>query len=591
MKQKNKADPAFEAAVALHRAGKHEQAAIAYQKILRLRPNHSSALTNLGSLQRRQGDFKAARESFERSLKNDPKNGHTWINLCNLHLSLGLNAEAIEAGRESVKHAPSNAIAFDNLGYALYLELQFPEAEEYLLQALKLNPQFANAWNNLAGLYQRQNRLAEAANAYQHAVQLDPSFTMAFSNLLFCMHFGHQWSRETIFQTHLQWGQRFEAPLLSRAPLVEKGTPRVGRLPRIGFISPDLYQHPVADFLRPLIAHWPHEQFDLCFFASVKKTDHFSDWFRERSTLWCDIYSLNDEAAARKVAENNIDILIDLTGHTGGGRLLVMAHRAAPVQINWLGYFDTLGMQSVDYILADPICVSPELEHLFVEKVLRMPHGFACYDAPKMPIEPGPLPACSNGYITFGSQNQLAKVTDEVLALWCELLRRIPNARLHFQAKAFNDEAIKLHYAELFQAAGIDVTRIDFLPATNKTGILNNYRAIDIALDPFPCAGGTTTCESLWMGVPVITLLGDRFGCRHSASHLHNVGLQNCIATNSEQYLQLAQSLAADITSLANLRAVLREKLSSSALCDGALFARNFAENLQLALSESDRVA
>jgi protein O-GlcNAc transferase len=588
MKQKKIGDPALDAAVVLHRAGKYEQAAQAYQKILKMRPTHSTALTNLGSIQRRQGNFQAARESFERALKTDPKNGHTWINLCNLHLSLGLNREAIEVGREAVKYAPTNAIAFDNLGYALYLEVQLPEAEQYLLQALKLNPEFANAWNNLGALYQRQNRLAEAALAYQHAVQLNPSFTMAFSNLLFCMHFGHQWTREAIFQTHLQWAQRFEAPLLTQPALTEKGKSRLGRLPRVGFISPDLYQHPVADFLRPLIAHWPHAQFDLCFFASVKKTDHVSDWLKDRASLWCDIYSLNDEAAARKVAEHNIDILIDLTGHTGGGRLLVMAHRPAPVQINWLGYFDTLGMQSVDYILADPICVPSELEHLFVEKVLRMPHGFACYDAPTLPIAPGPLPARTNGYVTFGSQNQLAKVTDEVLALWCELLRRIPTARLHFQAKAFNDDAIKLRYLNLFQAAGIETSRIDFLPSTNKTGILNNYRAMDIALDPFPCAGGTTTCESLWMGVPVITLLGDRFGCRHSASHLNNVGLQNCIATNAEQYLQLAQSLAADIDTLENLRAELRANLIASPLCDGALFARHFAENLQRCLNESD---
>lgn len=580
-----RSDPAFDAAARLHRSGDVEKAIDAYKKILRLRPAHAPCLANLGALERARGNFEAARDYLTRSVRHDPNDGKAWCNLCNLYLTLGQKKEAVAAGRAAVLHAPAVATSHLNLGYALLLQLQFSEAEQVLLEAIRLDENSAHAWNNLGGVYQRQNRLGEAAEAYRRAVRLQPDFALAFSNLLFCMHFRHDWTRDDIFNAHVQWGQRFEGPLLAQAPLVAKRIDVAGRRPRIGLVSADLKAHPVTDFLTPLITHWPHEQFELCMFASVNAPDDMTDWFRQRADQWCDVFGLDDAALARAVAERGIDVLIDLTGHTSGGRMLAMAHRPAPVQMNWLGYFDTLGMRSVDYVLADPVCVPPALEHLFVEKVVRMPHGFVCYAPPAAAIDPGPLPALANGYITFGSQNQLAKVTDEVMALWCQLLSLIPSARLLFQAKAFNDQATIDKYAQLFRAAGVDPARIRFLPASPKTEVLRNYQSVDIALDPFPCAGGTTTCESLWMGVPVVSLMGDRFGCRHSASHLNNVGLGHWVATDTSQYLALAQAYAADLPALARLRSGLRATMLASPLCDGPLFARDFAAMLNTVLA------
>ena len=584
MRQQTKNDPALAAALRLHHAGKLNEAAAAYTKLLKLRPMHLAALTNLGIIHRKRGEFEMARSCYERALRSDPGHGVTWTNLTNLYLTMGLKKEAVEAGRQAVKTAPGLANAFDNYGYALFLALDLVEAERMLLQATKLDPRSGNAWNNLGQVYQRQGRLAEAAEAYRHAVALDPTLAMAFSNLLFCMHFGSQWRREDIFKAHVEWARRFETPLLAPPPLVSKLSLFEGRRLRVAFISPDLFNHPVAVFLKPLIGNWPHDRFELGFFASVAKQDDTTEWFKQRADFWCDIYSLDDRAAAQEVVKHKVDILIDLTGHTGGGRLLVLAHRPAPIQMNWLGYFDTLGMQSVNYIVADPVCVPSELEHLFTEKVLRLPDGFVCFEPPADAPEPGPLPALANGFITFGSQNQLAKVTDEVLSLWCQLLHRVPNSRLLFQAKPFNDAATRSRYATAFEHQGINSGRIDFLPASDQCGILRNYQRVDIALDPFPCAGGTTTCEALWMGVPVVTLLGDRFGGRHSASHVNNVGLLNLIATDAEQYLQLAQSLGSDLPALAQLRQGLRIKMAASPLCDGPRFANHFAEMLRVAL-------
>lgn len=576
----NKPDQAFDAALRLHRSGRLEDAAEAYRKIIMRRPAHAAALCNLGVILRKNGQFEAAREMYARSLRYAPRDGSTWSNLSGLLWSMGRKDEALQAARKAVMLAPSLPAAHDNLGNVLFQKLCFDEAEAALLNAIVLSPEFANAWNNLGQVYQRQSRLADAAGAYQRAVLLDPAFDIAFSNLLFCMHFGRQWQTPEIFSAHLRWGQQFERSPLAHAPIYSFRDRVEGSRPRVGFISPDLFRHPVSVFLKPLIAHWPQDKFELGFFASVRAPDDMTDWFKEQAAHWCDIYSMNDAAAAKAVASWQPDILIDLAGHTGGGRLRLLAHRLASVQMSWLGYFDTTGMKSVHYVIADPVSVPTELEKYFTEKVLRLPHGFVCFDPPESAPEPGPLPALTNGFITFGSQNQLAKITEDVLFSWAELLRCLPRARLLFQAMAFNDSTAREKYTLAFVRLGIEPGRIEFLPATSPKGILANYRRIDIALDPFPCTGGTTTCESLWMGVPVVTLIGDRFGGRHSASHITNVGLGQLVASSPDQYLAIAAALGSDIPRLADIRHGLRERMRTSPLCDGQRFADDFAELL-----------
>ena len=582
-----KKDTAFEAALQLHQSGKIDAALAAYNRILRLRPNHAKALGNLGLIHRQRGQFELAQACYQKALKQDPRAGITWSNLANLYMVQGQYDLALAPAQRAVTEMPGLASAHDNLGFALLRLNRFHEAEQALLQALKLNPKAANAWHNLGTVYQRQSRLAEAAQAYQNSITLDPTFSSAFSSLLFCMHFGEQWSRDQIFAAHLQWAQQFETPVAA-LPAKHAGARSTSvSKPRVAFISSDLFGHPVSVFLKPLIENWPHDRFELSFYASVRNPDEMTQWFRNQATNWTDIYALSDEAAATQIAKDQVDVLIDLNGHTGIGghtganHLLVLAYRPAPVQISWLGYFDTTGMKSVDYVIADPVCVPQELEHLFVEKVLRLPDDFVCFEPPASAPDIAVLPALGNGYITFGSQNQLAKITDQVITLWAALLRRLPSARLLFQAKGFNDAAVVERYRQAFNSQGVAPERVDYVPGTNQQGILNNYQRIDIALDPFPCAGGTTTCEALWMGVPVVTLLGDRFGCRHSASHLSSVALQRLVAQDHESYLSISTALASDIPALATLRAGLRAQMHASPLCDGLRFANNFSALLE----------
>jgi len=579
-------DPSFDTALVLHKAGKLDQAALSYRNILKLRPNHTGALNNLGVVCRRQGLFEEASSCFERVLKLNPSNADAWSNLASLSISLGKFEAAVQAANQATKYAPAHAQGFDNLSFALFRTNQLALAEQASRRALELEPRMANAWNNLGQILQRQSRLADASDAYLHALEIDKSMSIAHANLLFCMHFDDRWSAQQIFASHSQWGKSFEGPILSKAHKFRRVTVPAGKRPRVAFISPDLCSHPVAMFLRPLISNWPHERMELGFYASVKRPDITTQWFKQHSDFWSDILSLNDEQAAQHIADDEVDVLIDLSGHTGDSRLKVLAYRPSACQMSWLGYFDTTGMQSVQYLIADPICVSPQMESFFTEKVLRLPDDFVCFDPPADAPPISALPAISNGYITFGSQNQLAKVTDAVLQLWAKVMLQTPNSKLLFQAQAFNDPAVQQRYVQRFAQLGIQSSRIDFLTSMPRERILLNYCNVDISLDPFPCAGGTTTCESLWMGVPVVTLLGDRFGGRHSASHLSNVGLSQLIAQDSEQYLKIISDLCTDLPALAKLRAGLRDQMKASPMCDGSRFARNFCDVIYSVLNQ-----
>jgi len=575
---------AFDQAVLLHRGGRFEEALRAYAEILRRTPRHVGACVNSGVVSANLGRYDDALGLYQKALAIAPQDGDAWTNLCNLFLMVGNFGEAVQAGLKATQFAPRNPNAHSNLSLGQFLTGDYEGAGRSAQRALKINPKHANAWNNLGQVLQRQSRLVEAVDAYQEALRHDPSLKFAFSNWLFCMHFDGRWTPQQIFDNHVQWAQRYEAPLLSGPAKYKANRPQRER-PRVAFISPDLFAHPVGYFLRPLIEHWQHDRLELGFYASVKRPDASTEWFKSRADFWCDILPMSDEQAAERIAQDGVDVLIDLSGHTGQSRLRVMAYRAAPVQVSWLGYFDTTGMSSVQYVVADAVCVTPQMERYFTEKVVRLPDDFACFD-PMIEAPPlTELPALKNGYITFGSQNRLAKITDEVVQLWARVLNQVPRSRLMFQALAFNDPDALQRYRRKFEQLGIDLGRIDFLPGMARAQVLGNYGAVDIALDPFPCAGGTTTCEALWMGVPVVTLIGERFGGRHSASHLCAVGLSQLVANDQAQYLSIIARLSDDLPGLARLRAGLREQMRSSPLCDGRRFAGHFAD-LMLVLKE-----
>ena len=299
------------------------------------------------------------------------------------------------------------------------------------------------------------------------------------------------------------------------------------------------------------------------------------------ATQWRDVIALKDEQLAEQIRADRIDILFDLAGHTGSNRLLVFARKPAPIQITWIGYEGTTGLTAMDYLLADRYMVPEESQRYYRERVLRMPDGYLCYDPPHSAPPVGPPPSVTKGFTTFGSFNNLAKITPEVVATWAKILHRLPTARLIVKYRGLGDPSVQRRYLDLFAAHEIGPQRLELQPWTSYEDYLATYHQVDLVLDPFPFSGSTTACEAMWMGVPVVTCPFETFASRHSFSHLSNLGLTETIAHDLDRYVDLAISLAGDLPRLAALRAGLRERMAASPLCDGKRFANNLMSLLR----------
>ena len=348
----------------------------------------------------------------------------------------------------------------------------------------------------------------------------------------------------------------------------------------MGFVSPDLGRHPVGYFLVRVLENLDKEHLEtICYSDRIVKDD-LTHRLQAAATQWRDVIGMSDQQLAEQIRADRIDILFDLAGHTAHNRLLVFARKPALIQVTWAGYVGTTGLKAMDYLLADRYEVPPGAERHYRERVLRMPEGYVCYDPPIYAPPVATLPALDRGQVTLGCFNNPAKITPQVIEVWAKILRRLPGARLVLKYKGWNDRGVARRFTEMFVAHGIDPGRLELLGYSPHAELLAEYNRIDLALDPFPYNGGLTTCEALWMGVPVVTCPGETFASRHSLSHLSNVGLTETIARELDEYVELAVSLAGDLPRLAALRAGLRERMAASPLCDGKRFATNLASML-----------
>ena len=342
---------------------------------------------------------------------------------------------------------------------------------------------------------------------------------------------------------------------------------------RLGFLSPDLGRHPVGFFLVCVLQSLSQQrQKTVCYSTRIIK-DSLTHRLQSAASHWRDVNGLSNERLAEQICADGIDILFDLAGHTGGNRLLVFARKPAPLQITWIGYEGTTGLSAMDYLLADRYMIPEGRECFYREQVLRMPEGYVCYDPPQGAPPVGPLPAWERGEVTFGSFNNLAKITPEVVKVWAGILRRLPKGQLVLKYRGLGNASVQQRYRELFAGCGVDPGRLSLQPPSSYGEYLAAYQQIDVALDPFPFSGSATTCEALWMGVPVITCPGETFASRHGLSHLSNIGLRETIARTFDEYVELAVSLGGDLPRLAALRAGSREQMAASPLCDGQRFA------------------
>lgn len=501
------------------------------------------------------------------------------------HFQLGqalLLKNEYEAASECFRHVlrfqPNNHLALFQLGKAFHKQTRFVDALTYYRRALALVPNFAEAYDSVGSILQYQGDMEGAAQNYRMAVEARPNFDKAHSDLVFAMNYNPRHSAAAIFHEHVRWGQMHTLPTIT-SPVYSSDFDPARRL-RVGYVSPDFCKHSVAFFFEPLVANHDRDKTEIYCYSDVARPDEVTQRLQMAASHWRVILGLSHSQVAEQIRRDGIDILVDLTGHTANSRLLAFSARPAPIQVSYLGYPNTTGVPAIDYRLTDAWADPPGIADAFhTEKLIRLPQGFLCYLPSRHAPPVSQLPAMTNPTITFGSFNNLSKITPDVIDLWVELLRAIPTSRLVIKNSSLGDAPTRDHYLQLFAKQDIDPGRLDLLPPIHANDEhLGVYGQIDIGLDTFPYNGTTTTCEALWMGVPVITLAGSMHAGRVGVSLLSQIGLDDLIAESVQDYVRIAVELASDRHKLANLRAELRDRMGQSALCNGAAFARKIED-------------
>ena len=561
--------------VALMEEGRVDEAAAALGQALALKPDHAEAHYNLGNLRKLQARLDDAVTAYAQALRINPKLIEAHSNLGNTLAELGRYDEALAAHRAAIAIKPDAAEVHYNLGNALKEQSRLGDAASAYRHAIGLNPNYADAYANLGIVLMEQGRLDEAAAVYAQATALKPDDAVAFSNRLVSLNYDDRQVPERLFAAHREWDERSGPPAPRPRAYANDRVP--GRRLKIGYVSPDLRAHSVAYFLTPLLENHSKQAVEVYCYAGVLRSDAVTAHLSRLSDHWCSTVAMADDALAERICADGIDILVDLAGHTAHNRLRVFARKPAPVQATWLGYPNTTGLSAIDYRLVDDVTdPSGPSDALASEMLLRLPGGMHCYAGPKDASKPVPPPCLKSGAVTFGSFNNPAKISPATLDVWARLLTQIPGARLLLKGKPFADEAARNYLLAHLGERGVAAERVQLVAwLPNTTSHLALYEQIDIALDPFPYNGTTTTCEALWMGVPVVTLRGERHAARVGASLLGQAGLAELIAGSAEDYVAIASSLAADPERLASLRSSLRRRVMASPLCDGKRFACN----------------
>jgi len=588
-----------------------------YVKAVAFAPEHLQLHENFCNLLFQHGDglidlFPPAIQNLEKILKKVPQAKHINIELALMHHKSFNLDKAIEYYKKLPKLGIKTAELYNQLGLAYLFKNQPADAENAYLQAVKLNPNFISPhinlgicyemlskhqksiehnlkaigidprdikpYNNLANLYKNKTNIEESLRCYRKVLEIEPNHTTAYSNLLLSMHY-HVYDRKEVFEEHKKYAEICKA---EKVPTTYLNTTEKRKL-RIGYVSPDFKKHSVAFFIEPIIENHDREKFEIHCYYLQKYVDGFTERFKNMSDKWVEAANLNTSALAQEIYNDKIDILVDLSGHTGNNRLPLFAHKPAPIQMTYLGYPDTTGLSTVDYRLVDQYVEPPEEDGLYTtEKPLRMPHSYFCYTPIEKCPATGNTAALKNGYITFGSFNNYAKVSDAIVDVWAAVLKAIPTANFLLKNQALKDPDTWEHFKSRMEQRGIDTHRLHYAKFAKSTqDHLRVYQKVDVALDSFPYNGATTTFEALWMGVPVVTLVGDTHVSRVGKSILATLGFDNLIADTPEAFVTICQTLANDIDYIQNFRQTIREKMQASPLMDAKTFTKQLEEIYQ----------
>jgi len=560
-------------ALAHHRAGRLREAEKIYRGILDRDPDHLDALNLLGALEGQMGHREVAVELISRVLRIRPDLAIAHNNLGVNLKDLGRYDEAIAALRRCLEITPEYADGYNNLGLTLDKNKQTVEAIAAFRRALELDPNLAQANCNLANVLLRVGDSDEAIALHRRAMQLNREYPDAQSDLVYALQFQADCDAQAIFQEHRRWDQLFGEPL-GKLIKPHANDPNPNRKLRIGYVSADFFYHSVSQFFLPLLRCHDHQRFEITCYSGTTSPDQMTKVLRASADRWVDTAALNDHELAEKIRQDQIDILVDLSGHTGTKRLRTFAEKPAPVQVTYLGYPATTGLSTIDYRITDALADPPgKTEAFHSEQLVRMPVSNWCYFAPPLspPVKPAPdRPVC------FGTFNNFSKASPMVRDLWIEILKAVPSSRLMLKSSGLNERPIQDKIRGYFVDRGVTGDRIELYGHTSDwTTHLGLYDQLDISVDTFPYHGTTTTCEAMWMGVPVVTLAGENHVSRVGVSLLTNMGLQELIAQTPGEYVSIAVALANDSARRAELRRTLRPRMRKSPLMDGVRLARD----------------
>jgi len=549
-----------------------------FRAAILLKPDMADAHNNLGITLNEQIRYAEAESSYIQALKLNPVFTNAFMNLAKNFSDQEKYTQAEIAYRKALDIDPKHSLSLTGLGLALHLQRKEEEARAVLEQALTLDPNLPEALNTLGNVHKELGNTQIALDYYRKAIDIKPEFTFVYSNLLLIAGYHAKLPPEQLLQEAKQFGAyvsaRVKNPYARWLCQLPDGNTKL----RIGFVSGDLKRHAVAFFLEGLLRHFDKSKIELIAYTTQPKEDEVTALIKPHFIKWQPIYGKSDKDAAEIIYQDAPHILFDLSGHTAYNRLPMFAHKPAPIQVTWAGYPATTGMTEMDYILADPYLVPVGEEHPFVEQVWRLPEVAGCFAPLVEDVPVAKLPALQNGYVTFGCFNNLVKMSDDVVAVWSQILHSVPNSKLYLQTRQLSEQSAVQQTYERYAAHGIAPEQLIVEGVTPRVEYFRSYNKIDIALDPFPCPGGTTTADTLWMSVPVLTMKGRDFWSRLGESLAYNVGLPNWIAKDAADYISKAVAFAEDKNYLAKLRGELRDKVMASPLFDAKRFTTHFEE-------------
>lgn len=556
--------------VIANQVGQYQIAAGLIGRAIEVFPNDAAFHSNLGNALMNLGRIEEAQAAYERALVLKPDFADALNNLSNLYGVLGRKRERIECLRRAIAAQPLDPKCHCNLSDALAIIGEFDEAVRSARRCVELAPNLAAGWGNLANYLTGVGQPEEAVACYERSLQLEGNPNAAGARL-YTMHYRTDVDAEQLLREHRRWDEVYCAYWKTlRRPHANLRDP-AKRL-RIGYLSSDLREHPVGRFMLPLLANHDKERFDIYCYSSSVDEDELNLRLRQHATVWRPLRGIPKEGVVNLIREDGIDILVDLALMTQPEQLQVFAAKPAPVQVTYLAYCSTSGLDAMDYRLTDRYMDPPGRPLPYAEKSVYLDTTYWCYEPRKNMPEVGPLPLAKNGYVSFGCLNNPAKLSKSILNAWCELLRAIPDAHLLLHAYAGMQQD---HLREWFGEAGIAAERIEYVARQTADQYFAAYNRFDIALDPFPYGGGTTSCDALWMGVPVVSLAGRTAVGRGGLSILSNVGLAELVGHSLQEYVRKARDLASDAPRLAELRSSLRDRMRASPLMDAPSFARD----------------